>query len=596
MAVCALVLSACSSSSSSVAISRSRAKPLVGGTATYAHEVGDDFTWIFPLPNEENYEPWDQNTEYSMWRPLYFSGKGSEPVVNESLSLAYPPVWSDHDRTITIRLKHYRWSDGDPVTTRDIEFWWNLYRYNKSAIGTYIPGDLPDNVASIDWVSPAEFVMHLTQSFSQQWYDLNELSLIIPLPQQTWDKESLSGRVANYDLTPVGAKKVFSFLTGESEKLTTYQSNPLWKVVDGPWVLTGYNPTTYETTLSVNSRYSGPDKPHLDHVIFVTPTSSTAEIDGLRSGSIDYGYLPYSDYGLVGSLEHDGFAIKAWEPEYLNFDEFGYTGPYAKFVDQLYIRQSLQHLVNEKLYINDTLHGLGQYTYGPVPNLPGSPYVSPEEKTDPDPYSVAAARRLLREHGWKPNTAKVMTCERVGTAPQDCGAGITRGTPLVIKLMYETDYPTLVAQLESYVTSAAAAGITIDLDPQSETTMFSIGGVCDGPGTTCDWGIIAYSVYLWDFTQNDALPTGGEIFGKGNYWGGGYSSPEADRLIALTHTESGISHIFAYENYISRQVAALWVPTWDNRISVVKDSLQGWQVQQAFGDPRPSQWYYTASS
>jgi peptide/nickel transport system substrate-binding protein len=592
LAVAALTLAACATTTSTTSPAR-KAKPLYGGVAVYSHAVGDDFTWLFPLMNQANYEPWDQNTELMMWRPLYFSGKGTEPVINTTLSLAYPPVWSDHDSVVTVRLKPgYRWSDGTPVTTRDVQFWWDLYKANTSQIATYVPGDLPDNVRSIDWVSPTEFVLHLTGSFNPLWYDLNELTLIVPLPQQAWDRESLGGPVGNYDLTTAGAKAVFSFLLKQSEDLTTYATNPLWKVVDGPWVLTGYDPTTYETTLSRNPSYSGPEKPHLDKVVFITPTSETAEVDGLRSGEIDYGYLPFSDYGLLPYFEHHGFTVEAWRPEYVNFDELGYTGPYRHLVDQLYIRQALQHLVDEPLYMKTVIHGFGQYTYGPVPNIPGSPYVSPQEKVDPYPFSVSAARALLTSHGWRPGPGGYMVCESPGTGTGDCGSGIPRGQVLALKMMYETGYPSLLAQVEYFQTAARSAGIEIQLDPESETTMFSIGGVC--PPGPCDWGIIAYSYYLWDYTQNDALPTGGEIFGQGNYWGGGYYSPEAQHLIDLTHTHPGLKYLYEYENYISRQVAGLWFPTQDTRISVVKDTLQGWQQQQAFGNPRPSRWYYVS--
>ncbi|MHB8296553.1 MAG: hypothetical protein ACYDH5_18460, partial [Acidimicrobiales bacterium] len=61
----------------------------------------------------------------------------------------------------------------------------------------------------------------------------------------------------------------------------------------------------------------------------------------------------------------------------------------------------------------------------------------------------------------------------------------------------------------------------------------------------------------------------------------------------LTHSSSSINALHNYQNYISRQVAGLWFPTGDNQISVVKNTLQGWQPQQAFGSPRASRWYLT---
>lgn len=535
------------------------------------------------------YELYNQNTELSMWRPLYSYGTGSRPTLNEGESIAYPPVWSNHDTTVTIKLKPFRWSDGRPVTTRDVEFWWDLYRANKSSIGTYVPGDIPDNVSRIDWLSSSEFVMHLTQAFSPLWYDSNELSVIVPLPQHSWDRETLAGPVGSYDLTAAGAKKVFTFLTGQSSQLSTYATNPLWKVVDGPWVLTGYNPTTYETTLSRNVHYSGPDKPHLDQVIYVTETSDTAEVDALRSGLVDYGWLPSSDYGLAAYFDQHGYTVKPWVTEVANFAEFGYTGPYKDLVSQLYIRQALEHLVNQQLYMRSE-HGLGQYSYGPVADLPGSPYVSPQLRHSPYPYSVSDARQLLTGHGWRPGPGGVLVCARPGTAPDDCGAGIAGGTALSMTMVFDTGYPTLLAQVEAFQTAAAQAGVQIKLHPETETAMFSDAGVC--PPGPCNWGLAIYAYDMWGFGPNEALPTGGEIFGKGNYWGGGYYSPVAQQLIDLTHTRSGVQYLYKYENYLADQVAGLWWPSQDLRISVVKNTLKGWQQQSPFADPHPSSWYY----
>jgi peptide/nickel transport system substrate-binding protein len=568
-------------------------RPVNGGTATFALPVGEDFSWIFPIENQANNEPWDLDVETASWRPLYFEGEGNKPVVNPALSIAYPPVWSDHDQTVTVRLKTgYRWSDGKPVTTRDVEFFLNLERANKTQDSWYTPGSLPDDVKSVSYLGPYEFVMHLTRPYSQQWFDQNQLTWIIPLPQHAWDKTSLTGKVGNYDTTAAGAKAVFSFLYKQSSEVSTYATNPLWQVVDGPWRIAGYDATTFQTTLVPNRQYTGPVKPHLSKFVIESFPGDTAEVDQLRSGQLTYGYLPFSDYGLRGYLEGHGYTIAPWAPDYVQWAELGYTSPvYGPLVKQLYIRQALQHLVNQPLYMNTLFHGLGQYTYGPVANLPGSPDISPQEKTDPDPYSVSAARSLLTAHGWTPGPGGFMTCNRPGAGPANCGAGIAKGRTLAFRMMFSTGSPTLLAEVQAYQTAAKSAGIQITLDPQTETTMFSIGGVC--PPGPCNWGILIYSSWMWNYGGGQVYPTSEGEFDTGNYWGGGYSSPAADRLIHAAQQKTGLQYLYAEENYLSRQVAALWFPTVDNEISVVKDSLHGWQPQQVFANPMPENWYYT---
>jgi peptide/nickel transport system substrate-binding protein len=547
---------------------------------------------VLPLPNEANYEPWDQNAEYGMYRPLYIAGDGARPVINYADSLAKPPVYSANDQSVTVTLKPWRWSNGTPVTARDVQFFYNLYKANKAQIATYVPGNFPDNVASFVVDSPDSFTLNLKGPVNPVWFTDNELTDFVPLPQNVWDKESVAGKVGNYDLTEAGAKAVFKFLYKQSSTVSTYASNPLWKVVDGPWKLQSYDPTTGRTVFARNNSFSGPDKPKLSGYVLESFPSQTAEIDALRTGSVDYGYLPISDYHLASTFKSDGFSVAPWVTAYVQWAELGYTSPkYGPLVKQLYIRQALQHLVNEPLYLSTALHGYGQLTYGPVPNVPGSPYITPQEKTDPDPYSVSAAKSLLASHGWTLGAGGVFVCTNPGTASNECGAGIAKNEKLELLFMYQTGTPTLAAQVQAFSTAAKQAGIGIELDPQSQSTMFSIGGVCPN-SSPCNWGIILYRTFLWNFGQGDVLPTGGQMFGQGNYWGGGYYSPTAQQLIDATHTQPGLSALYNYENYISTQVAALWFPTWDWQISVVSKKLAGWSPQQIFGDPQPSNWYF----
>ena len=84
-ALAAFVLAACSSTSTA---------PSSGGgkTATFALQPTDSFTWMLPLENGANEEPWTLGIDENLWLPLYFEGKGSAPVINYALSLALPPT------------------------------------------------------------------------------------------------------------------------------------------------------------------------------------------------------------------------------------------------------------------------------------------------------------------------------------------------------------------------------------------------------------------------------------------------------------------------------------------------------------------------
>lgn len=587
IAALSMLAAACGSSSSSSPSSNTSGVP--ANYATFALHSGDTFSWVLPLPNEANFEPWNQNAEYGMYRPLYVAGDGTDPVIDYATSLANRPSYTDNNTSVTVTLKHYMWSDGVPVTVRDVQFFWNIYVANKLEIASYVPGNFPDNVSKFTVNNPSSFTLTLKAPVNPVWFTDNELTDMFPLPQQVWDKTSLNGKVSNYDMNTRGARAVFKFLTEQSSKLATYSTNPLWKVVDGPWKLQAYDPVTGRVVFARNNSFSG-TRPRLAGYALETYTSQTAEVDALRTGQLDYGYLPNSDYQLANSLRSSNYTIAPWSTAYVQWAELGYTSKtYGPLVSQLYIRQALQHLVNEPLYIKTTLHGNGQLTYGPVPNIPGSPYVTPQERTDPDPYSISAAEHLIASHGWTVQNG-IFVCTSPGTAANECGSGIKVGEPLNLLFMYGSGNATLAAQVASFDTAATAAHIAIKLDPQSQTTMFSIGGVC--PPGPCNWGIILYRTFMWNYGQGDVLPTGGQMFGNGNYWGGGYASTVAQTLINNTHTQEGLRPLYKYENYISSHLAALWFPTWDWQISVVSKSLHGWNPQQIFGDPTPSRWYF----
>ncbi len=567
--------------------------PTSGGIASYALPIGEDFSWIFPIENQANYEDWNSNVEGGMWRPLYFAGGPGKSGVNYSLSLANPPVYSNGDRTVTVTLKQgYTWSDGTPVTTADVRFFFELLSAGKNKDGAYLPGEMPDDVSSIAYNSPYQFTINLNQAYNPQWFTGNQLTWIYPLPQQAWDRTCLTCADGHNASTASGAKAVFNFLYGQSEKLSTYATNPLWKVVDGPWVIKAFDPTTYTAQFSANTHYTGAGKPRLSGYEIYSFPSDTSEVDALRSGAVTFGFLPFTDLSLASYFKQHGYTVTPWPVFYNETVELGFTNKtWGPLVDQLYIRQALQHLIDEQLYLQRTLHGFGLPDYGPAPVYPGSNLVSPQTRSDPYPYSISAAKQLLAAHGWAQGAGGIDTCKRPGTASNECGAGIAKGKQLSFLFMYSTGTPSFLAQVEAFATAAKSAGIGINLDGQTENTMFSIGGTCPN-SPPCNWGLLAYSGFMWDFGQYEILPVGGNQFGQGNYWAGGYNSATAQRLINAAHTQPGLGPLYAVENYLSKDEASLWWPVADYEIVVAKNNLRGWYPLNPYANYHPSSWYF----
>ena len=285
-----------------------------------------------------------------------------------------------------------------------------------------------------------------------------------------------------------------------------------------------------------------------------------------------------------------GYTFKPWYAYYNEAVEFGYTSKtWGPLVRQLYIRQAMQHLVDEPLYIKTADHGYAVPDYGIAPATK-SPLTAPALRKDPYPYSVSAAKQLLSSHGWTSGSNGIDVCSRPGTGSNQCGAGITKGESLSVTMMYSTQVPSWLAQVEAFATAAKSAGIQITLNGQTVSTMYSIAGVC--PPGPCNWGLAGYAGFMWDFGQNTLVPTGGEEFGKGNYWGGGYNDPKANALIAKAHTTPGLQALYNDETYLSQQVASLWFPVQAQSLLLVKNNLKGWNPLNPYNFPMPSRWYY----
>jgi peptide/nickel transport system substrate-binding protein len=562
--------------------------------ASYALGTGEDFTWLFPLPNEVNYESWDGDPVSEMWLPLYAAGGAGVSGIDYSRSIADPPVYSNHDQTVTITLKRdIKWSDGTPVTTSDIQFFFELeaagVKLGKYA--PYLPGLMPDDIKSISYESPYRFAIQLTHPYNPVWFDGNQLTWIVPLPRQAWDKTCATCAVGNDAATLAGAERVYDYLYAQSSQLSTYSTNPVWKIVDGQWVISSYNPTTFHTVFLANKHYTGPDKPHLAGYEIYSFSSEVAELDALRSGQITFGWLPANDVPAVKTYESMGFTFKPWYNLNNEVMEFGFTSKkWGPLVSQLYIRQALEHLVDQQQYIKTTLHGYGVPDYGVVPAL-SNPYVSPELHHNFYPYSISAAKALLAAHGWAKGPSGIDVCDRPGNAASDCGAGIAKGTPLSFLFMYSTGSEYFLAQVEAFATAAKQAGVGISLDGQTSTTMFSIAGVC--PPGPCNYGIAGYSGYMWPFGGYHVVPEGGQQFGKGNFWAGGYYSPTAQALINATYSQPGLQSLFRDENYLSTDAAGLWWPLPANLLLLVKSDLKGWTPLDPYdSDPLPYRWYF----
>jgi len=577
VAVTLVVATACSANP--VKSSGPTGTPLDGGTATFAESAGGKPDYIFPMmtPIHQSIANIEQFNRLS-YRSLYWIGKDDQPVIDPTLSVAKDPVYSDGNTSVSVTLNDYKWSDGQPVTTRDVEFWINLFRANKEIAAGYIPGSFPDNITKFTAVNDKTFTLKLNKAYNTQWFNYNVLSQITPIPQHVWDKTSASGSVGDLDRAPATAKQVYAFLDKQSSDVSTYGKNPLWQTVNGPWVLSNYRTDGY-AEFTPNKNYSGPNKPHLDKFVEQPFTAEATELNVLRSGkTIDYGYLPVQEIAQENTLKASGYSIAPWQSWGTNFIVMNFNQPQAgPLIKQLYIRQAMQSLVNQAAYIKGPLRGTGSVSLGPIQI---SNFMESYDTSKTLPYNPDKAKTLLTSHGWNVTPNGASTCTTPGTGSTQCGAGIAAGTKLQFNLEYSSGIVIVDQEMQAMKSDFSAAGISLNLSQAPFNTVLGDVAPCKPGDSKCKWQIVNWGGG-WIYGINP-YPSGDQLFASGagsNY--GGYSNKNSDALISAAVHQDNPQGLVAVANDLANQVPVLWMPTELYRLSAISNRLSGVNLKQS---------------
>ena len=253
--------------------------------------------------------------------------------------------------------------------------------------GDYVPGLFPSNISNVKVTGPLTLTMTMDKAYNPTWFTDNELSQLTPMPM-AWDKTA-SGPS---DCTAVVADcaKVYSYLDSQSKSLSTWVSSPML-VGRGRPVEAGQLQCRRQLHVRPQPGLLRPGQadpgevrgtPVHDRERRVQRAAGRAPPGGQK---IDVGYIPTTDAptkpanATVGANPVNGYTLAPliqWAINYfpINFQSTTGNGPVIK---QLYFRQALQYLMNQKAVINGPLHGYGAYTVGPVGTYPATPYLSP---------------------------------------------------------------------------------------------------------------------------------------------------------------------------------------------------------------------------
>jgi peptide/nickel transport system substrate-binding protein len=554
-------LAASSASQASATTRHSSATSSAGGVVTLAEGAQGTPNFIMPFVTGANNAEANINLQYQMWPTLYtISTPKSVNAINGTLSLADPPIYSDGNTQVSVTLKPWKWSDGTALTARDVTFFMNILKAEKTSWSSWAPGNMPTNVVSWTTKGTSTVVFKLNKAYNPTWFTDTELAHLVPMPQQAWDRESATGAVGTYDTTTAGAKAVYTFLKKQGEDTATYNTNPLWQVVDGAFKIKQYTSNSF-VVLVPNTAYSGPDKPHIAKFEEIPYTSSTAEFNAVLSGDVSLGYVPLNDLTETSRVVGVGYRTDRSELEAANMLSLNYHSPVVgPLVKQLYIREALNDVMDQPAQIKAILHGNGGYAdYGPIPPEPINPYMATLQRKSP--FDIAAAKKLLTSHGWKIPASGAATCVKPGTSSTECGAGIAKGKTLTFTLLYVSGSGYLTATMANYKSDASEVGIVMNLSQQPFNSI--VGDICGTP--TCDspgWQIANWGAGFAE-NYNSPYPEGAPIFE--NHVGLDY--PVTAKFAALmdaTKTATGSKTVKAMQAY----------DTW-----VIQQQLEVWQIE-----------------
>jgi peptide/nickel transport system substrate-binding protein len=624
----AVVVAAIAWSGASAATQRTAASPRAPWTIRIASDTTTTPGWAYPFASADELTTSNVDRfQQLMYRPLYNFGSTGTVSLNAAASLAYPPVYTNGNATVSVTLKPgLKWSNGQRVTAQGVMEWMNLLAAYPGMWGDYLAPlrdsqlvGIPDDVRDVT-VAGNTVTFTLAGPVNPTWFTDNELSQITPLPQ-SWDvyepahphlpstgPTSIRGAGGHYTgpvapagcygtlwigdgntgpsrtfVDPLGTKTVvvpasvaqaqrcvdvvylLRSMSADTPDYTTAGTAVAgaWRTSDGPWRLAAFHAGTGAITMTPNLAAGASGAEPTAAALAFVPCAGPAACEALvAAGQVDQGPLPLADAPKVGSLgsapRHNPLAKKGyretvaapWATSYMpyNFDSrLGAAGHAGMVFRQLYFRQAVQELVDQRTMIAQGLAGYGVATDGPVPTLPRSAYSA--SVSSPYHFSVAKAASLLASHGWHVAPGKVATC----TDAAKCGAGIPKGTPLTFTIDFAPTSRALVLSLATLRLDAGRVGIRLTLVEQTSAEVLD-----DVAGPRGGWDLASWDGG-WQYSP-DYYPSGEWNFAQGSPWNvGHYDDSNATALVTSTLRSS--SALASYTSFLETQLPVVWLPS-----------------------------------
>jgi peptide/nickel transport system substrate-binding protein len=372
LAIGALVLAAASAVPAALATAAPAAASSSGSGATLRVEAATSFTTFNPFIAEN---VGDQEVIDAIYPFLATVGKGG--VLTPYLATKWSPSANRLTWTFTLR-SGLKWSDGQPLTAKDVAWTYNLIMTNSTA-GTVNGGEV-SNFASV--TAPNATTVEITTKAPQANvpYEAAEIPVV---PQHVW-----ASQVKNL--------------------ASDVNHGPYPVVGYGPWTLTGYASNQYATLTANKNFYAG--APAYQTLIVQFYSDSDAAVQALKTGGLDeIDDLTPAQYEALKSASGVGLyptESNIWDAFEINTGartqsgkKFGNGNP---LLANPAIRRAITLSINRKELVSKVLDGLGVTGAGYWP--PAYPqYWWTPPASESNAYNPAEANKILDEAGFPKN-------------------------------------------------------------------------------------------------------------------------------------------------------------------------------------------------
>jgi len=321
------------------------------------------------LPNFSS-QIYAQIVQQTLFAPLFYSD--NKGVIQPGLASVVPTQQnggiSADGRVYTFHLrKGLRWSDGTPLTARDIDFSWRLWTDPKLDLAPYSTlgiDRVQATTISSDGLSISFTLVQPYAPFLSDWTDALQ-----PLPEHTLSL-----------IKPAGlANSGFALVPNVNSGPFTLQ-----EVRQGDRIIVVRNPLYYQKNLGY---------PYLDSIVFRTIPNQNAMLSALRAHVVDVAWLlPITSLSAVGHMPRvHAIPVPSanWEAALINMRR--------PVLQDVRVRQALSYGLNRQAEVGSGWHGLAA--------LIGSDQTPTSSITASDPgpypYNPARAAQLLDAAGWK---------------------------------------------------------------------------------------------------------------------------------------------------------------------------------------------------